>query len=303
MASGYRFLLWCASCVLATSVTGLPSLAHDYDWSRYGLSPSPQWEEYFQSHARVQLGPEQRLPNGVGYRLVTDTVSGIALPRLTWMADPRRLATANQLLDRVHGGEMLVEREAWRQVEGENEFRRKAGVPPLNAPHGLFQTDVDLPYVGARLMSLRESTQFVSPGTDPDQPLRGLTFDLEERSIVHVTSCTGSQPYGFRGYSDGNFPFRYGPLLDLCAPERYWAFIALVKDADATQPVRHLPPTASDRQKGCVEDPGQPLVREHQEYVLYLTDAGLAVQVSGRECPAFRTPTTRSSSPGAASRR
>jgi hypothetical protein len=290
MTSFYRSLSWYASCVLSMIAVGAPSDARDYGWARYGLSDDlSQGAAYFRSHAQLRLGPERRLPNGVSWRLVTDTVSGIAMPRLTWMPDKRRLAMANQLLDRVHGAEMLVEREAWRQSEGENEFRLKAGAPPLHVSHGLLQTDVALTYAGTRLISLTASAGFQSPGTDPNELVRGLTLNLGNDSIVLVSSCN-SERYGFRGYADGNFPFRYGKLLDLCDPSRYLAFVALVKEIDDLRAVRHLPPSASDRRKGCVEDPERPLVREQQEYVLYLTFSGLAVQVSGRECPAFRTP-------------
>jgi len=46
-----------------------------------------------------------------------------------------------------------------------------------------------------------------------------------------------------------------------------------------------------DRTKGCWrENPDQPLVREDQKYVLYLTFAGLAVHVADDYCPVVRRP-------------
>jgi hypothetical protein len=209
------------------------------------------------------------------------------------MRDERHLATANRLLEQVHGREIQAERVGWRDiVESENAFRRGASVPPLNDRHGLVQSDIDLTYAGFHLMSLRASGQFASAGNHPDDLVRGLTFDLDKGAIFQVASCNIGQPYGFsdRDYPQGNFAFRYGDLLDLCDPGRYRDFIALVKEVDDSRPIRHLPSSTSDRAKGCIEDFDESLVREQQEYALYLTFAGLAVQVTGHECPAFRTP-------------
>jgi hypothetical protein len=215
------------------------------------------------------------------------------MPRLTWMRDERRLATANRLLEQVQGREIQAERVGWRDVvESENAFRRGAGVPPLTDRHGLVQSDIDLTYAGFHLMSLRASGQFASAGNHPDDLVRGLTFDLDKGAIFQVASCNVAQRYGFsdRDYPHGNFAFRYGDLIDLCDPSRYRDFIALVKEVDNSRPIRHLPSSTSDRAKGCIEDFDEPLVREQQEYALYLTFAGLAVQVTGHECPVFRTP-------------
>ena len=72
--------------------------------------------------------------------------------------------------------------------------------------------------------------------------------------------------------------------------------IAATRDDTATDPGwrARTPSTAeeSDRSKGCWRDenPDQPLVREDQEYVLYLTFAGLAVHVADDQCPDARRP-------------
>src|SRR4051794_8116434 len=98
LAGGLLFAAW-------------PSHADNYyDWSgEPDLGDPARWANYFKENARIRLGPEQRLPNGVSWRLFTEVHSGIAIPRVTWMPDRRHLRTANRLLDTVHGGEMLVE--------------------------------------------------------------------------------------------------------------------------------------------------------------------------------------------------
>jgi len=270
-----------------------PSRADNrYDWDRYGLGDPSVWPSYFWQLARIHLGTEHRLSNGVSWRFQTDIRSGIAIPRLTWMPDKQKLRMANHLLDIVQGGEMLVEMAEWRGIEVEEKFRAKAGLPGLLVNHSVTQWDVDLTYAGSRLMSLMNAAVIASAGNKPDALLRGLIFDLERGTIEHARACPGRQSYGFSDPSrdPSRFLFRYGELLNLCDREHYRAFIALVRDIDDKRGVPHLSPSAGDRTKGCIEYPERPVFREEQEYVLYLTFAGLAVQAAGPECAITRTP-------------
>ncbi len=198
MLSRFRCFLCYVICLLATSTNGSPSRADNlYDWDFYELGDPSGWAAYFWRSARIRLGGEHRLPNGVSWRLLTDVNSGIAIPRLTWMPDKQRLRTANHLLDIVQGGEMLIEKEEWRNVERENEFRVNRGVPPLEAKHAITQWDVGLTYVGSRLMSLMSAAFVETAGNKPPALLRGLTFDLESGTIEHVRACPGNKSYGF----------------------------------------------------------------------------------------------------------
>jgi hypothetical protein len=121
-----------------------------YDWDVPDMPESSTWASYFQEHARLRLGPEQRLPNGVAWRLVTDTQSTIAMPRLTWMRDRRRLLTANRLLEQIHGGEMLLDakyrEEKWR---ASTEFMDPGPLrDSIRTEPTLFQADVGLTLAG-----------------------------------------------------------------------------------------------------------------------------------------------------------
>ena len=286
---------------LALSLVALPfaarlSLAENfYDWSRYEelgeLPDRSGWADYFREKAQIRLGPEHRLPNGVSWRLLTDLTSGIAMPRVTWMPDGRHLRTANRLLDTVHGGEMLVEA---RERQAYEKFMRQYNLQgPLPVEHALKQWDVGLTYAGRRLMSLMAAAYATTGGPDTPGYLRGLTFDLEKGTITAVAACPG-RPYPYGSPKAEGRPsdywFAYGDLLQLCDAATYRNFVALVKEFDDARPARHLPPTVSDRTKGCVEGPETPLVREKQEYALYLTFSGLAVQIGGTECPVARRP-------------
>ena len=70
-----------------------------WDLDNYVKEDQGTWAAYYRSHARVRLGPEQRLPNGVSWRLHVDIGTGLAVPRITWMPDARRMRAANTLFD------------------------------------------------------------------------------------------------------------------------------------------------------------------------------------------------------------
>jgi hypothetical protein len=280
--------------VVAAAVTA--QAQPKYDWDVADMPDPSTWASYFRQHARLRLGPEQRLPNGVAWRLVTDIRSAIAMPRLTWMRDRRRLLAANRLLEQIHGGEALLvasyREELWRAYttiadpEGERALIATVKTEPV-----VFQADVGLTLAGGRFLSVFSGGWFWAPASHPPEFLRGLTFDLDAGTVTQVLSCDSAGRYGNNGGEPHIYRFRYGSLLDLCDAADYRRFVALVREIDDAQPARHLPPEESDRTKGCWrENPDQPLVREDQEYVLYLTFTGLAVHVADDYCPDARRP-------------
>src|ERR1700737_5013194 len=97
----------------------------------YTVPDQATWGAYYRKNARVRLGPEQRLPNGVTWRLHEDIRTKLAMPRVTWMPNTRSMRTANDMLDMVQGGAMLFSAAAGREIEQLNEWRRR------NAEHSL----------------------------------------------------------------------------------------------------------------------------------------------------------------------
>lgn len=257
-----------------------------YHWYEDAAHTPSTWADYFRQNAQIVLGPERRLPNGVSWRLQTDRSTGIAYPRLTWMPDRKRLLAANRLLDGAHGAELLVEHD----LEDGRERLNRDSIALHGEPATLYsgpileQWNVDLTYVGKRLMSAQTSAFERSGGTHPTVYLRGLTFDLQAETIVELGRCPGRPTDIYAG------PFRYGELLDLCDTARYHDFIALVRSIDARNGRRHITWSEPNKMLGCVESPDQPVFREDQEYVVYLTFAGLAVQAAGDDCPIKPTP-------------
>ena len=66
---------------------------------------------YYRAHARIsKLGLEQRLGNGVAWRVLTDGNTGKATPRITWMPDRQALMRANRLFDALQGAELYHNR-------------------------------------------------------------------------------------------------------------------------------------------------------------------------------------------------
>jgi hypothetical protein len=250
----------------------------------------PHWASFFRGNARIHLGTEQRLPNGVSWRLLTDLGTGLAMPRVTWMPNKRRLSVANRLLDIEQGSGMFMEIDQWRVVELENDVRRQLGAPPLAIRHSLEQRDVSLTYVGARFMSIMEAMLVHPSGSHGQTLLSGKTFDLESGHMAEVTACPGSQkPYGTAADANPDtFLFQYGNWLQLCDRASYRKFIAAVKEV-ADRSARHLPSRKELDIARCEISSEWPLIDEERRFILYLTHDGLAVHVSARQCPLERT--------------
>jgi hypothetical protein len=118
-----------------------------------------------------------------------------------------------------------------------------------------------------------------------------LEHDNDDKIAGLAAAHARAARNGAYGWPPSHYRFRYGSLLDLCDAAEYRRFVSPVREIDDARPARHLPPDEPDRTKGCWrENPDQPLVREDQEYVLYLTFAGLAVHVADDYCPDARRP-------------
>jgi hypothetical protein len=287
MSFAFRLLL-CPAIVLI-AMAGM-AIAREPHWDYRADGNPPDWANHFEAHARLRLGPEQRLRNGVSWRMFIDLDTGAAMPRLTWMPSKRRLAAANRLLDMMQGGDMLAAVHYWHYAEAENDHRRQTGAPLLTLKDVLEQRDIGLTYVGPRFMSLMEAVFFHPSGVIGDWFQQGLTFDLESDKIVEVAACPGAKkPYGYSADDDPDaFLFQYGEWLQFCDRAAYSQFIAVVKEI-ADRSARHLPPPKDTELDRCQLSPDRPLIDEKREYLLYLTFEGLAVQVSTKECPIQRT--------------
>lgn len=89
-----------ALALIASAASAGHATFWDWDVPYHVKEDEATWAAYYKKNARVELGREQRLPNGVSWRLHLDVGTGLAMPRITWMPDLRRVRTANDILDR-----------------------------------------------------------------------------------------------------------------------------------------------------------------------------------------------------------
>ena len=218
-------------------------------------------------------GPEQRLPNGVSWRLHVDAGTGLALPRITWMPDPQSLRSVNDMLDMVHGGAMLFSDLMRPSLDHGNGLHHRDGFPLPDYRHPIVQTDVGLTYATPTLVSLVDLGFVPTDGRIVTRIIRGLTFDLRTREMFRVEACPGSdRVYGGKG---GNYLFQFGKLLQVCDTETYLSFVRLLT-AKAALVAEQTAGSKDPLAARCSEKAGR-VVGPHQEIVLYLTFGGLAV--------------------------
>ncbi len=198
------------------------------------------FRSYYRAHAHIVLEPEQRLSNGIAWRMHVDAVTGTKGPRITWMPDIKRQQIANMLLEGVQGDdlraamEMFDRRDAVHDTEGEYLQRlidnKGKIVPKASTQHEIdaaltflrqIQRHVDLTYASVHLVSTARvfSTDLSRPRFSP----RGLTFDLARGSISHVTPCNDRPTSGRETNNDEHY-FRFGSLLRICDEATFRAF-------------------------------------------------------------------------------
>ncbi|HZQ00636.1 MAG TPA: hypothetical protein VFB13_13915 [Reyranella sp.] len=255
------------------------------DWWQFSdddkLPDQSTWAAYYRQHARIRLEPEHRLPNGMAWRLHTDTVTGLAFPRITWMANARSQRAANRLLETGHGGSLLMVTSVEEWIGEINGSRAEFGLKePLTLRELMHQTDVALTYASSRLLSVVDLGDIATLGSSSARIIRGLTFDLATGKIHRLGACPGSSaPYGpADGFGGGNFQFQFGELLRVCDQRSYASFVALLQ-AHGEQAARAAAHSTDPQVTYCINQ----YIGEHNHIsenvplVLYLTFGGLAV--------------------------
>jgi hypothetical protein len=220
---------------------------------------------YYHLHAVVQLGREQRLDNGVAWRLLTDARTGAAVPRLTWMADRKSLLKANALFDALHGealvGHGIDDLERRRQEL----YGWHNGRPPdvTKPPYAIWE-HVAVTYATSRLVSYVEVKRRLGASVPID--VRGRVLDLERGQVAEIEGC--------RNLDDWR-DFRFGDWLEVCGDAAYERFEALWSDklrqavTEARARGANLPEEAADVPQ---------YFKSYQDRMaFYLTPAGLAV--------------------------
>lgn len=173
---------------------------------------------YYREHAKVRLGRENRLANGVAWRLQTDIRTGLSVPRLTWMPDRDRLKIANALFEAVHGELLARYEKQYIEYRTHRLYDWQEGGPLDSMPGPPFgeQVKVAVTYASARLVSSLE-TGMEYKATSFWLEVRGLVLDLDRGRILTIEACKEKREGGFR----------FGELLDVCDDESLEQFIAI----------------------------------------------------------------------------
>lgn len=317
MSSARLSILLAALGGMLASLSGTPVAAQrDVDfvsgwnggyYSRYAdgdsIAGQETWIAYYVGHAQVRKGPERKLATGVRWRLVTDQRTGIAMPRIVWMSESRMRATADRMLEMVHGAAMLFSRqqqEAFLAYLRDNEenvprFSGKSeedhkrhfrNVRELMPKRIVTQTDVALTYASSGFVSLIDlGFIYRDEGTYLPRIIRGVTIDLERRRIFTMEACPEGSLKGSRDQSTALF--RFADLLEIC-------------DLDSLKRFNAVAEAANDRIRAATADSKDPLIKGCQgtgigdghEVVVYLAVGGLAVHLTQfwpdaatRSCP------------------
>ncbi len=244
------------------------------DWNEEdeNMPDRSMWASYYVKNARVRLGPERRLRNGISWRLLIDNITGIGMPRITWMPDVNRLRTANRLLDTVHGGAMLFAMQKEQDLRRLNESARKAGDVEIETKYAVVQEAAAVTYASANFVSLIDLEYIVAGGNRLPRIIRGLTFDLRRELVFKVKACPGK----VGDYAERHQLFRFGDLLDFCYPGSEHLFVSLVRKASD----RAVAASANSADASIQQCRRGRFVPDITEYVLYLTFDGLAVQIT-----------------------
>src|SRR6266851_3287396 len=184
----------------AATLTGFvtPSLAREYKDTTYDVvngEEGAKFEAYYRENAQVWLKPEQRLANGVSWRLLVDARTDMRMPRITWMPDRASLAAANKLFDRVHGAAIAEADDVERTWREEVEFWKKANPHHLDFSVADFirQTDVTLTYASERFVSYREFGKIEWYYRQWDRITKGQVIDLVKGTSFGVEACPGEE--------------------------------------------------------------------------------------------------------------
>ncbi len=271
-----------AMLILATLTLHAGMVLADVDWnsSERNLAGAA----YYRAHANVRLGAQQRLPNGVAWRLLTDAKTRLAMPRITWMPDIQGMGTANRLFDVVHGSLLEYAAQTMEEFNELDENRRSRGDVPLSVDYPVVQTEVRLTYASSKLAGMVDTHYTVTEGHYYPEDTDALTFDLLHATIFGISACSGSNSL----YGDDASPksaaryrmFRFGEILKVCDGDSLRDFIRILREhakkaAAGASDDRH--PFVTQ----CIENFRNPTgIDESSRLRLYLTFKGLAVQVA-----------------------
>ncbi len=248
-----------------------------------GKSDEEVCADFYRKHARIQLGAETRMPNGISWRLQTDTGTGVRLPRFTWMPEVRKLKVVNRALDAVHGRLLVDSDYASEKIEESNYEERGMGLPVRRADHPLTQTRTEATYGSSGLVGIVDLGFWASEGSYLPRHLHGLTIDIDRNRLYEIAACAGDDVDYASGDIAGTerYLFRLGDFLKVCDVPTYKKFVELL-ERKAEEQAWPLVGSQQEDVKHCLWHfiGDKKTIGEGDELILYLTFSGLAVHTT-----------------------
>ncbi len=280
MKRAVRSLLLVLAIVVAPRVAAACDVADEYQ--------SEQLRAFYTAHVRPILRPERRLPDGTAWRVIVDSVTGMAEARITWMADKAAMKKANRLLETLHACRLM---QYWTYTTGSFAMTQD---PDKESRLSSFITSgvirqppdkVIVSYASSRLVNVF-SVDIILYMTDrPHYGLNSTVLDLERGRLVPFSRTDVICPR----LDDASGQVGIDGLIDVCRADDQRAFEALWRKhaaaAQARAPSRGQEPCAPPQDDGAT----------NRTFNVYITAGGLAVY-SGylwprpyRECMAEET--------------
>ena len=239
--------------------------------------------DFYRKHARIQLGAEKRMSNGISWRLQTDIATGVRLPRFTWMPDVLNLKVVNRALDAVHGRLLVDSAYASGKIRESNYEERGMGLPVRREDHPLTQTRTEATYGSSGLASIVDLGFWASEGSYVPRHLHGLTIDIRRDRLYEIASCAGDDiPYASSDIAGAErYLFRLGDFLKVCDVPTYKKFVELL-ESKAQEQARRVVDSQQKDVKHCLWHyiGDKKTIGENDELFLYLTFFGLAVHTT-----------------------
>ncbi len=208
---------------IALAASSYPAWAQ-LEWEcREGEANNPmfaEWlREFYVAHAQPILGLEQRLTNGVAWRLVIDAATRLAAPRITWMPDKQAMQKANRMFEAIQGCSMLTYNGMAASFYAISKGR---DVPRPRS--GFIVQSIEVATLSYATPNLVSAFEVVVEQTEAMMipALIGRVLDLKRDKIVSPERCGDES-----GIWTLATMFRFGDLLEVCDAETHARFVAL----------------------------------------------------------------------------
>jgi hypothetical protein len=243
-----------------------------YDSDFWSLKEGARFAKYYRTHALIspRPEPEQRLANGVRWRLLVDERTGMRIPRITWMPNQQSMAVANEFFEMAHGAAIAKAEDFNRIWLHDRTMRAVQGLAPYS-PLPL-QSDVEVTYATSRFVNYIElGTRETSEKTFT-RIARSRIFDIRKGGVYEFSFCPIRHEQDFYGHWTAR-PIDHPTPFALCSEAeddafteivKRWALLAIPASEHNSQPVDGCSRAAHD------------LARWARPGVTYLTPAGLA---------------------------